>query len=242
MMAKNSLNKTLSCFRLVTISCCLASSLRFDSNMRPKFSRLFSKSCADDFEYSLIRERVVFPTGSEKAWRKVVRREVCLPNDKIVEFDIITQGSPSIVVFIWDTASKTTTLIREYQPGSNQVLYGTVAGMYEPHKHDSPLQCAQYELEEEAQLSSDTWIPLLASSDTSIPFDKYSDNRFYPYLVLDCKTVKNPKPLDDTEFIKIKPSISHSELMEIISTGSINIASSFAILLGLKRLELMGFL
>lgn len=57
------------------------------------------------------------------------------------------------------------------------MMYGTVAGMFEIDKHEDPLQCAQYELEEEAHLETKNWIPLLRTSHTSIPFDKYSDNR-----------------------------------------------------------------
>ena len=163
-----------------------------------------------------------------------------MPNKNVVDFDILSQGCPSVVVFIWDTKKKSCNLIREYHPGTNEFLYGTVAGMYEPQKHKSPLQCAQYELEEETQLYSNTWIPLLENINTSIPFDKYSDNRFYPFLALDCETVANPRKMDENEFIVKVENVSHQRLLEIISKGQINVASTFAILLGLKRLEILS--
>jgi hypothetical protein len=63
-----------------------------------------------------------------------------------------------IQVFPWDSKTKTTTLLREYQPGPNAVLYGTVAGMFEKDKHQDPLECAQFELEEEAHLETTQWV------------------------------------------------------------------------------------
>lgn len=57
------------------------------------------------------------------------------------------------------------------------MMYGAVTGMFETEKHKSALQCAQCELEEEVHLKTETWIPLLQTPDTSIPFDKYCDNR-----------------------------------------------------------------
>ncbi|CAN0534828.1 unnamed protein product, partial [Scytosiphon promiscuus] len=64
---------------------------------------------------------------------------------------------PSVVVLVWHTDSKTLTLINEFAPGREEVSYGVVAGMYEKNKHDSPLQAAKYELEEEAHLLGGTW-------------------------------------------------------------------------------------
>jgi hypothetical protein len=198
----------------------------------------FSMVSKDEyFSHQIISEKVIFPTEKQKAWRKIIRKEIKMPNGKKFDFDILSQGNPSVLVFTWDTLSNSTTLIKEYQPGSNEVLYGTVAGMYEISKHDSPLQCAQYELEEEAKLRAEKWIPLLKSEDISIPFDKYSDNRFYPYLAINPTIVSNPRPLDDEEFIKIEPFISKAQLLDIIYAGKMNVASSFAVLLALRKLE-----
>ena len=195
----------------------------------------------EDFSHQIISEKVIFPTEKQKAWRKIIRKEIKMPNGKKFDFDILSQGNPSVLVFTWNTLSNSTTLIKEYQPGSNEVLYGTVAGMYEISKHDSPLQCAQYELEEEAKLRAEKWIPLL-NSEISIPFDKYSDNRFYPYLALNPTIVSNPRPLDDEEFIKIESSISKAQLLDIIYAGKMNVASSFAVLLALRKLEELSLL
>lgn len=61
--------------------------------------------------------------------------------------------------------------------------------MYEPVKHASALECAQFELEEEAQLRTNAWVSLLANQSIAMSFDKYSDNKFHPFLG-DKKTVK----------------------------------------------------
>ena len=75
----------------------------------------------------------------------------------------MTQGAPSVLVVPWCTESRTTTLLREWQPGTDRVLWGVVAGMVEEEagygshsaatgtKHSGPLQAAQYELDEEAR-------------------------------------------------------------------------------------------
>ena len=119
-------------------------------------------------------------------------------------------------------------------------MFGTVAGMYESKKHSSALEAAQFELEEEANLKTSRWIPLLDDSDITVPFDKYSDNRFFPYLALDCETVLNPKPQDEEEFIVVVKGVSYKKLMELISKGEINVLSSYTILMGLNKLREMN--
>ncbi len=181
-------------------------------------------------------EKVVY-----EGYRNMIRRDVLLPNGNKASFDIVTQKSPSsVVVFAWDTRSKTTTLVSEYHPGANCVMKGVVAGMYELDKHASPLQAAQYELEEEAQLQSKNWHSLLATPGTSAPFDKYSDNQFFPFLALDCAPVANARPMDAEECIEVHHNVSHQELLRLLHSGGLNVASSYAVLLGLRKLEDLG--
>ena len=58
-----------------------------------------------------------------------------MPNGKEVSFDVLNLPSRSVAIFIWNSASSTCILIKEYQPGIEKVIYGTVAGMYETNKH-----------------------------------------------------------------------------------------------------------
>ena len=85
-------------------------------------------------DFSVIGEDLVY-----NGWRKVIRRDVLMPNGRKTSFDISSQGAPSTVVFIWNTISNTTTLLKEYYPGTNEVMYGCVGGVYEESKHQSLL-------------------------------------------------------------------------------------------------------
>ena len=112
--------------------------------------------------------------------------------------------------------------------------------MYETHKHGSPLESAQFELEEEAGLRSMEWVPLLRDDLTAAPFDKYSNNSFFPFLALDCEEVAHPRPMDDEEHITVLRNVSHGQLMEWLCAGRINVLSSYTALLGVRKLREMG--
>jgi hypothetical protein len=185
--------------------------------------------------FKVVSESLVYD-----GWRKVNRKQILLPNNKTAAFDVVTQNSPSITVFIWDRESSTATLVQEYHPGVEKMMYGAVAGMFEGHKHATILDCAKDELEEEAQLASDNWIPLLHDASAAIPFEKYSNNTLYPFLALDCRPVLNPKPADDEEFITVHRNVSHSQLVKMINSGELNIISSFTVLLGIRKLVELG--
>lgn len=117
------------------------------------------------------------------------------------------------------------------------MMYGTIAGMYESAKHQSAREAAQFELEEEAHLKSNNWIPLLEESHLSTPVDKYSDNKFFPFLALDCETVINPRPVDNEEYIEIVHNVTFIQLNKLLYTGQINVHSSYGILLALRKLQ-----
>jgi len=182
-----------------------------------------------------VSESVVF-----KGYRNIIRRDYLLPTGKSASYDILTQKHLSVVVFVWNTTSSTTTLIREYHPGAETFMYGAVAGMYEGSKHESPLQASQLELEEEAHLRTENWIPLLDTGDTSMSFDKYSTNRFYAYLALDCEHVPNPRSVDDEELITIQKDVSYTDMMKLVTSGRMNVVSTYAILLGVRKLQELG--
>jgi hypothetical protein len=113
--------------------------------------------------------------------------------------------------------------------------------MYEENKHKDPLECCKFELEEEAHLESTTWIPLLHDESSTVSLDKYSDNKFYAYLAIDCKKVNSPRPIDEEEYIKIKPNITYGQLMKLISSGQMNVLSSYASLMAIKKLTDLGY-
>ena len=106
--------------------------------------------------YEIVKEEVHY-----SGWRKVIRRSVNSnddPHRRVVDFDIIDQAHTSggaVIVFAWNSTSKTATIIREYMPGPHRVLSGLAAGLVEDGKHevqlgeDKSLVAARCELEEE---------------------------------------------------------------------------------------------
>ena len=122
--------------------------------------------------YEIINEEVHY-----SGWRKVIRRSVNTntninnnsnnnsdddnSNATTIHFDIIDQAhsnSGAVIIFAWNSTSKTATIVREYMPGPHRVLSGLAAGIVEEGKHSSKegdmneedtLIAARYELEEE---------------------------------------------------------------------------------------------
>lgn len=112
--------------------------------------------------YEILKDEVHY-----SGWRKVVRRSVTIndhPHQRIIDFDVIDQAQSSggaVIVFAWNSTSKTATIIREYMPGPHRVLSGLAAGIVEVGKHseepgeETSLVAARYELEEEWYVDSD---------------------------------------------------------------------------------------
>jgi len=102
------------------------------------------------------------------------------------------------------------------------------------------LVCAQSELEEEAQLSSRLWYPLVEGGN-GIPFDKYSDSYLHPYLALDCSPVLDPKPMDTSEWIVVENDIPYSQLMDLLRKGSMTLPCAYAVVLGIRKVKELGY-
>jgi len=194
----------------------------------------------DDPEVEMLRE--------EAAWvgpfRSILSRTIRLPGSRAgdIVFDVLSPASTeSVLVVCWDSATRTATLIREYHPGPLVWQYGVIAGGYEPHKHDSPMTAARFELEEEAQLEGGRWVPLLNTAG-SLAHDKYSTERFFPWLVIDAKPCESPRECDTEESIRVEHGFTASTLRELIRQGAMNCPSSFAVLLALERLQEMDLL
>ncbi len=91
----------------------------------------------------------------------MIRRSVNInPHQKVLDFDIIDQAHTSagaVIIFAWNSTSKTATIVREYMPGPHRVLSGLAAGIVEEGKHSSvedleegdTLVAARFALEEE---------------------------------------------------------------------------------------------
>lgn len=141
------------------------------------------------------------------------------------------------MIFAWDSKTKTSTLVREYMPGSNKILYGIAAGLIEAKHGDKPAVAAQHELEEECHLTGGTWISL-SSQPSSM--DKYALTEIHAFLVIDAETEANPKPLDDEEDIEIVEGVTIPEILQFIANGEMNLVGGWGCLLAIEKLRELG--
>ena len=158
-------------------------------------------------KFAILKEEMVY----NGKYRQILRKDIKFPNNKIHLFEVLSNNAfPSVSMFVWDTRNKVCTLIQEYHPGPEKLLYGTINGQYEDSeggKHQSAKECAIFELAEEALLEAkeEDIISMLPEGITT-PMDKYTDNKFHPFLVLNPVPVKkdNFRPPDDEEYITVK--------------------------------------
>ena len=107
------------------------------------------------------------------------------------------------------------------------------------------MQCAKFELAEEANLrTSDKNFIALLPEDVCQSLDKYSDNEFYPYLVINPSRIplesEEYRNKDEEEFIITEPGLTYRDIMKLIKEGKINIVSTYTFLMAFKKLEEMG--
>jgi len=209
--------------------------------------------------YEIIRE-----TTGYSGWRSIIRRVVKMPNGRSVDYDLVVQkGEGAVIIFAWNTQSKTATIVREYQPGRHRIMSGLAAGIVESDKHGSDfLLAARHELEEECHLGGGTWYPLTTTgsagrtakhnegcddgdgnlantmaSSVSVLMDKYSTTEMRAYLVIDPIHVTNPMPLDDEEDIEIVEGVTINEILTMVKGGEMNLVSGWASLLAVDKLR-----
>ena len=147
-----------------------------------------------------------------------------------------------MIIFAWDSKTKTATIVREYMPGCHKVLGGLAAGIIEtcPDKHDSdPLVAAQHELEEECHLAGGTWYRL-TDEGVTVPMDKYVQTKITPYLVVDPAIVEDPRELDEEEEIEIVRGVKPDEIIDMVRAGDMNLVGAWASLLALQKLRDLG--
>jgi ADP-ribose pyrophosphatase YjhB (NUDIX family) len=185
-------------------------------------------------DFQIVDETVVY-----SGWRTILQRKVRMRNGKTVDFDLVgvKTGEGAVLVFAWDTKSKTATMIREYMPASNRILWGLAAGLIEDkHGHDTEL-AARHELEEECHLKGGRWIPLLTQP---AAMDKYATTTIQCYLVIDPEPEPNPKPLDEEEDIEIISGVTIPDILSYIKNGEMNLVGGYGSLLAIEKLRELG--
>lgn len=70
--------------------------------------------------------------------------------------------------------------------------------------------------------------------------DKYVVTEITPYLVIDPKHVRDPRPLDDEEDIEIVTGITKEEIIQMIQEGDFNLVGGWGALLALEKLRELG--
>lgn len=172
-------------------------------------------------------------------WRKILKRTVKMRNGKVCDFDLVgvKTGEGAVLVFAWDTKTKTATMIREYMPASNKILWGLAAGLIEDKHGQNTETAARHELEEECHLKGGTWIPLLTKP---AQMDKYALTAIQCYLVIDPEPETNPKPLDEEEDIEIVSGVTIPEIMGYIRDGEMNLVGGYGSLLAIEKLRELG--
>lgn len=172
-------------------------------------------------------------------WRTIVKRRVRLRNGKIADFDLVgvKTGVGAVLVFAWDTNTKTATIVREYMPASHRILWGLAAGLIEDKHGQDTEVAARHELEEECHLRGGKWYPLL---DRPAAMDKYALTEIQCYLVLDPEPEENPKPLDDEEDIEIVSGATIPEILGYVRNGEMNLVGGYGSLLAIEKLRELG--
>lgn len=196
--------------------------------------------------YKLLQEDVL-----HNGWRRLIRRRVQYPHsEQVVDFEVVGQKGgtdQAVLVFCWDTQTKTATLVREYMPSVHRMMHGLAAGMVEHDRHSqSPLIAAQHELEEECHMTGGReWILLTPSSIGGIVMDKYSTTRISVYLVLDANPMnddeKANRPRDESEEgMQILRGVTVEQIRCWMSEGEMTIVGSWACLLAFEKLRELG--
>jgi hypothetical protein len=228
--------------------CCLvpisiAASTRTNRCDPIKFLRGGDDHAASTSEFVLVRDQVI-----HDGWRRLIRRTVRLPSSLLVDFEIVGQRGTdqAVLVFVWNSQTKTATLIREYMPALHQRVLGLAAGMVEA-KHDDDkketdiqLTAAEHELEEECRMKGGTWYKV-TNQDSAM--DKYSSTKLAVYLVIDPEPVPADQALarDETEEgMQVIPGVTIPQLLELVVSGQLTVVGGWACLLAIHKLKELG--
>ncbi|KAA8491503.1 hypothetical protein FVE85_2518 [Porphyridium purpureum] len=171
-------------------------------------------------------------------YKTIYERVVTYPDGAEYSFDV--EGSPranfsSVLVFPFNSAAKTTVLIREYHPGLHALRYGFVAGFFDAKVHADEEAAARAELSEEAHLTGGTM--QLLNSGAPVPRDKYSLDYFHMFLALDAHLDLRPRERDEEERIDIVRDVPVTEAIDMVFRGEFNLSSATLCLMAAERLR-----
>ena len=194
-----------------------------------------SSSPSKDHQYKILSRSTL-----HSGWRQVeVRKILNTATNSTADFEVFSQKHPSAVTVLpFDTRTKTFSLVREYQPGSNRVMYGPAAGLVEELKHgSSPDRAAREEVLEECNLRNGTLVRL---SNAPIVHDKYSTTPFDMYLLLDGVKAGDERDRRDVEEknmgLEAVHNIKCEELKRYLMEGDLNLVGVATVELACRHL------
>ncbi|KAI8098836.1 uncharacterized protein BX664DRAFT_344970 [Halteromyces radiatus] len=190
--------------------------------------------------------KILVETISHKRFITVWNRQTQFKDGRIIEWDVVGHHTPYptfVVVFTFNTKTKTTSILKEYAQGTNEIKYTCVAGSVDRRKHQSPLESAQHELSEEARLTGGEWICLLPEGQKDgISELKWGRNRFVPYLCIDPQQDNEPRQRDEEECIQVVNNVEIDDLKRFITKGEMMLPSVQTSWMALEYLSNLGLL
>lgn len=191
--------------------------------------------------HAIVGESVAF-----QRYARVYSQHVRQPSGNVVDFDIVgrlwkDESFAVISVVPYDPATKTFTLIREYNPATRSGAYTFPQGSVEPAKHGSPLHAALAELREEGRLRCDpkNMVNLLDRGSSQDKYQKEVVHYFLCTLVVP-EAQEEWQARDKDELMHIESAVSVGELKALIRAGVMQsnvIASAF---LAIDHLQAVG--
>ncbi|OZJ01459.1 hypothetical protein BZG36_05475 [Bifiguratus adelaidae] len=190
--------------------------------------------------------KIISSDVRHKRFLTIWNRTTKFPDGRTFDWDVVGHNTPNpafVCVFAFDSLNKTTTLIKEYCQGTNEIKYTCACGGYDRKKHASVDVAAKDELSEEAYLKGGRWINLLPQDQPEgVSEVKWGRNRFVPYLVIDAEKDANPKPRDAEEYMEVVYDIPIDRLRQFIVEGKVMLPSVQTAWMALDRLQKEGLL
>ena len=153
--------------------------------------------------------------------------QVELPNGKVFDEFYHLHFDP-VVCIVAETEEGQLIMERQYRHAVKAVLTEIPAGIVE--KGEAPLEAAQRELLEETGYSSDEWIYLGATLESTSKLT----NRMHLFLAKDCQRV-SAQHLDENEHLDVIP-VSLEAAVEMVMSGVITANSTAHLILKVARM------
>lgn len=139
--------------------------------------------------------------------------QVELPDGQRAEREVVLHDDAAAVIAF--NQDKRMIFVRQHRVAIGQNSLEIPAGLIDP-TDDSPLEAAQRELEEETGLAAENWQKIAGFYHSPGFCDEY----LYIFEAHDLKTVKDPRPQDDDEYLEVV-ALTFDEAQSYLKSGEI---------------------